>query len=106
MTEYAVQISEKALDDMEAIYRYIAEERLSPQTAMKRYDCIASAILKLAIFPERIKLMDTEAEGGMGLRQLVIGHYAAFFVIRENKVIVTRVLYAKSDMVRRLRENG
>lgn len=56
MKQYEVLISDKASEDMEAIYNYIADKLLVPATAAKQYDRIADAILSLETMPERIKV--------------------------------------------------
>ncbi len=48
--------------------------------------------------------MESEPERFMGLRQLVIDNYSAFYVIKDMEVIVTRVLYSAMDISRRLLE--
>ena len=48
--------------------------------------------------------MESEPERFMGLRQLVIDNYSAFYVIEDMEVIVTRVLYSAMDISRRLLE--
>ena len=53
---------------------------------------------------ERIRAMESEPEHSMGLRQLPIDNFSAFYVIEDDKVIVTRVLYSASDISRRLLE--
>lgn len=105
MKQYIVQITNKALVDMEEIYTYIAEQLQSPENAMGQYNRIADAIESLNIFPERMKVMESEPEHTMGLRQLSIDNYSAFYVIQDERVIITRVLYSASDIDRRLREN-
>ena len=52
----------------------------------------------------RIKMMEAEPEQRMGLRQLPVDNFAVFYVIEDDKVIVTRVLYGASDICRRLLE--
>jgi len=44
MKQYRVQITDSALQDMEMIYIYIAEQLLAPDYAMGQYDRIAEAI--------------------------------------------------------------
>ena len=61
MKHYTVQITDKALADMEEIYNYIAE-------------------------------------------QLPIDNFSIFYVIEDNSVVVTRVLYSASDISRGLLE--
>lgn len=102
MKQYKVQITDKALADMEEIYIYIAEQLQAPENAMEQYNRIANAIEELDVFPERVRVMESEPEHSMGLRQLPIDNFSAFYVIEEDKVIATRVLYSASDISRRL----
>ena len=55
--------------------------------------------------PERIKLMESEPERTRGLRRLIVDNYAVFFIIADDVVIVTNVLYGASDIESRLRGN-
>jgi plasmid stabilization system protein ParE len=102
MKRYEVLISDNANADMEAIYKYISETLLAPVTAAKQYNRIADAILTLEEMPERIRVMDSEAERKKGLRPLVVDNYIVFFVIKANTVNVVRVLYSASDISKRL----
>lgn len=106
MKQYTVRITDRALADMEEIYNYIAIQLKAPENAMKQYNRIAEAIEKLHMFPERVKLMESEPERIMGLRQLVIDNYSVFYVIEDMDVIVTRVLYSAMDMSGRLLEDN
>jgi len=105
MKQYKVQITDKALADMEEIYNYIAIQLQAPENAMGQYNRIAEAIEGLNVFPERVRLMESEPEQTMGLRQLVVDNYSAFYVIENEIVIVTRVLYSASNMEKILRSN-
>ena len=91
---FVVQITDSALNDMEELYRYIAEKLESPQNAAGQYDRIADEILSLDIEPER----------AAGLRRMLVDNYSVFYVIRDDKVIVTDVLYSASDIEQRLKE--
>ena len=102
MRQYAVEITDRALADMEEIYTYIADQLQSPENAIRQYNRIADAILKLNEFPERIRVMESEPEHTIGLRQLLVDNFSAFYVIEEDRVIVTRVLYSASDIGKRL----
>jgi addiction module RelE/StbE family toxin len=104
MKQYRVQITDKALEDMEEIYTYIAEQLQAPESAMGQYNRIAEAIQKLNVFPERVRIMESEPEHSMGLRQLPIDNFSAFYMVEDDKVIVTRVLYSASDIGKRLSE--
>ena len=87
---------------MEEIYNYIAIQLQAPENAMGQYNRIAETIEGLHVFSERIKLMESEPERIMGLRQLVIDNYSVFYVIEDMDVIVTRVLYSVMNISRRL----
>ena len=104
MKPYDVLISDKAQAEMEGIYTYISETLLSPMAAVNQYERIAEAILSLETMPKRIPLMDDEPERSKGLRLLIVDNYAVVFVVRNETVYVTRVLYSASDLRRRLLE--
>lgn len=105
MKQYLVQITDRALADMEEIYTYIAEQHQAPENAMGQYNRIAEVIQKLDVFSERVRIMESEPENTMGLRQLPVDNFSAFYVIKDDRVIVTRVLYSASDISRRLLES-
>ena len=84
MKQYVVRITDKAMADMEEIYNYIAIQLQAPENAMGQYNRIAEAIEGLNVFPERVKLVESEPERIMGLRQLVIDNYSVFYVIKES----------------------
>ena len=71
---------------------------------LQHFNRIAEAIMGLNAFPERVKLMESEPERMVGLRQLVVDNYSVFYVIENEKVIVTRVLYSTSNIEKRLLE--
>ena len=104
MMQYNVKVTDKALEDMAAIYDYIATIFQAPDTAMKQYDRIADAIESLDAMPERCKLFDSQPEHDLGMRQLLVDNYSAIYVVGETDVTVLRVLYSSSDIVTRLRE--
>lgn len=101
--QYKVEITKEALQDMEDIYNYIAIELLAPENAMGQYNRIADEILTLDTFPERFRIMDSEPEKRMELRRMLVDNYSVFYTIRDERVIVTNVLYTASDIEARLR---
>ena len=103
MVKYKVEITREALQDMEDIYDYIAIDLLSPENAMGQYNRIANEILTLDTFPERFRIMESEPEKKMELRRMLVDNYSVFYTIRDDKVIVTDVLYTASDIEVRLR---
>lgn len=100
MKRYKVQITNRALSDMEEIYNYIADQLQAPESAMEQYNRIADAIETLEVFPERIKLMETEEGRVLELRQMPVDNFFVFFHVREERVIITSVLYSASDIAK------
>lgn len=103
MKRYSVQITAKALADMDSIYDYIARTLQAPDAAMQQYDRIAEGIKSLRVFPMRCRLFDSQPENSLGMRQLRVDHYAAIYVVIGDQVTVLRVLYSSSDILSRLR---
>ncbi|MGY0694990.1 type II toxin-antitoxin system RelE/ParE family toxin [Virgibacillus sp. FSP13] len=102
MKKYKILITDNALSDMEKIYLYIAKQIQAPEVAMGQYNRIADTIETLDTFPERVKLMESEQERSLGLRQIPVDNFSVFFHIREDRVIITNVLYSASDISKRL----
>lgn len=98
MKQYTVEITDEALTDMEQIYNHIAYVLLAPENAMGQYNRIADEILKLDVFPERFRIMDSEPECSKGIHRMLVDNYSVFYAIREDRVIVTDVLYSASDI--------
>lgn len=103
MKQYKVQITDKALTDMEEIYNYIAIQLQAPENAIGQYNRIVKAIEELNIFLKKARLMESEKERAIGLRQLVVDNYSVFYVVENERVIVMRVLYSASDIGIRLK---
>ena len=104
MKSYAVQITEEALSDMEALYSYIAVRLKAPENAMKQYNRIADAIVSLKQFPDRFAYVELEPEYSMGIHRMLVDHFVVFYVIDNDTVAVTDVLYGASDTHYRWKE--
>lgn len=102
MKRYTVDITDEALTGMDQLYFYIAVRLQSPENAMGQYDRIADSILKLDNMPERYHVMDSEPEHSSGIRLMPVDNYSVFYVIKDDRVIVTNVLYSASDIRARL----
>lgn len=103
MKQYTVEITNEALADMEQLYNHIAYVLFAPENAMGQYNRIADEILKLNTFPERFRFMDSEPERSKGIRRMLVDNYSVFYVVKEDTVIVTNVLYSASDIESRLK---
>lgn len=105
MKKYEIEITKEALRDMEEIYNYIANELLSPDYAIGQYNRIADAIMQLDIFPEKFRILESEPEKRRKIRRMPIDNYSIFYVIRDDKVIITSVLYSASNILEKLKSN-
>lgn len=101
---YIVEITDEALRDIEELYNYIALNLQSPGNAMSQYNRIADAITTLDSLAERFRVMESEPEHSRKIRRMLIDNYSVFFVIEENRVTVTDVLYSASDIEKRLKQ--
>ena len=103
MKQYKVEIAKESLQDMEGIYDYVAVNLLSPKNALELYNRIADEILTLNTFPERFRIIESEYEQKKEIRRMIVDNYSVFYVIKDESVIVTDVLYSASDIEVRLR---
>lgn len=95
LNKYRVQISPKAIRELERIYEYIAAEKLAPENAKGQVNRIKNAILSLNIFPQSHQERNEGRYAGKGYRQLLIDNYVAIFRIDDitKKVIVVTIQY-------------
>ena len=60
--------------------------------------------MQLDTFPEKFRILRSEKEKHKELRRMIVDNYSVFYVIRENRVIITNVLYSASDIEEKLRK--
>ena len=63
MKQYKVQITDKAIADMEEIYNYIAIQLQAPENVMGQYNRIAKDIEELNMFLEKLGLWNLSRNG-------------------------------------------
>ena len=104
MKKYEVKLSEGALSRLDALYDYIANKLEAPETAQAQTERIEDAVLTLETLPERCRVLFSRH--GHELRRLMVDNYSIFYYIKGTDVIVTDILYSKSDIDQRLEEFG
>lgn len=99
MTEYKIVIEETAENDLLGILNYIKNTLREPNIAMKIYDSIKKGILSLKQMPFRYALLNEEPYCSMGVRQIPIENYIAFYVVEEEgkTVHIFRILYNRRE---------
>lgn len=98
MKSYKVRITESALKDMESIHEYICGVLLAPEAARAQLNRIADGIRSLDTYPERFVVFESEPERSWGMRRMIVDNYIICYLIDENAVIVTDVLYGPADV--------
>ena len=97
---YKIIYSPESLDDLRAIYSYIAFEKLAPQNAEGQVNRIRQAIRSLDLFPEGHTTVEWEPWASMGMRFLPVDNYIVYYLvdIKEEKVSIARIFYGGRDV--------
>ena len=83
MDKYRVKVNPRAISELDRIYKYIADDELSPQNARGQVDRIKKAVLNLDTFPQSHQERNEGRYAGKGYRQLLIDNYVVIFRIDE-----------------------
>ncbi|WP_240843758.1 type II toxin-antitoxin system RelE/ParE family toxin [Acidaminobacter sp. JC074] len=100
MDRYKVMLKQKALDDIDSIYEYIALGLQNTDAALKLVDDLEAAIFSLENLPYR----GTERKIGMfaykGYRQLFINNFTIIYRVnqKDKQVVIVHVIYSKRDL--------
>ena len=99
VTVYRVTMLDRACQDLDGIYEYIANTLVEPNIALSIVDDMEAAILNLDIMPHRCPERKIGAYAGRGYRQLIVGNYTVLFRIDEGRklVIVVTIRYSSSQ---------
>ena len=95
MEVYDVQFLQEALDDLEEIVLYIAQD--SRQAALHMHDKIIEKANDLSAFPKRGRLVPNKKLAAAGYRILGIKPYLAFYRIIGFNVFIYRVLHGATN---------
>ncbi len=99
MDKYEVRLLNRALQDLDDIYGYIARTLAEPGTATELIDTLESEILSLEYLPHRCPVRRSGAYAKDGYRQLMVKNYIVIYRINEaeKQVIIVTVRYARSS---------
>ena len=95
METYDVQFLQEALDDLEELVLFIAQD--SREAALRMHDKVIEKANDLTIFPKRGRLVPDKKMGAAGFRMLGIKPYIAFYRVIDNNVFIYRVLHGASN---------
>ena len=99
MIKYSVELMPEAIDDLQAIYDYIAYNLKSEINASAQLERIETEIEKLGLLPNGFKLYEREPWHSRGLRMLPVDNYIIFYIAdSETKTVyVLRIMYGRMD---------
>lgn len=97
---YNVVYSSEALNDLRDIYSYIAQELLTPDTALNQVNRLRKEIRSINFMPFRYALVDWEPWKSIGMHKVPVDNYIVFYTIDNNSmtVAVIRILYGGRDI--------
>lgn len=104
--EYAVKITDYALEQLQEIQQYISLSLQAPNTAAKWRDSMKKELASLSYFPNRIMLTEEEPWHSEGIHKMVVGKYLVYFWIDESvlTVWITAVVFGSRDQRKQLLE--
>jgi plasmid stabilization system protein ParE len=94
-----IQLSPKAIDDLQQTKEYIVEEFCSEQAAINTVAKITKRIGMLADFPEIGAPLSSVIGIETDYRFLVCGNYTVFYRLENDIVRIVRILYGRRDFV-------
>jgi plasmid stabilization system protein ParE len=95
METYDVRFLQEALEDLEEIVLYIAQD--SRQAALCIHDKIIEKANDLSTFPKRGRLGPDKKMAAAGYRMLGIKPYIAFYRVVARNVFIYRVLHGATN---------
>lgn len=104
---YDVVLTQKALNDLRNIHRYIKVDLLAPDAARNGSDKIMSEIEKLDEMPERFSLYEKSPWKERGLRKMIVGNFIVFYLPMETQkqVLVVTIMYGRRNIDKILSDN-
>lgn len=102
---YRVTLAPQAQSDLREIFKYIAVDLQSVQTASGQLDRLEKAITSLDQVPERFRIYDNSKWHDRNLRIMPVDNYLVFYIPNHSvgTVTVLRIMYGGRDIDRQLR---
>ena len=87
---------------------YIANELVSPQAALNLQQNFIDEINKLSFMSKRIKPIDEQPWGALGVRKILVKNYYIYFIVDDTamEVKVIAAIYTKMDQAVQLSERN
>lgn len=103
-SEYSIQFTEAAYEDMDNIYTYISRSLFAPVAAFDLMESIEKNILRLADHPLSGHPSEDSFLKKKRYRKLIVDNFIVFHIVDQEtkQVIIMRVLYGPMDYVKLL----
>lgn len=88
--------------DLTSVLDYIMDALKNPAAARDLVDKLEAAVLTVQRFPFSSPPYPTSKRRPLPYYRVLVGNYAAFYVVHDNTVEFRRFLYARSDLPTRL----
>lgn len=99
LTQFKVELTEPAVQDLEDILQYISGILREPNAAKNLLRAMQQEIAALHQMPERHPLIPDDILPGTAIRRLFVKNYTVFFTVDSASATVTvvRILYSRRD---------
>lgn len=104
--KWKIKYSEQVIEDLKAIYEYIAFEICAPHAAKNQVNQIINRIDQLEIMPRMVKAYEEEPWKSKGYRVFPVNHYLVLYLPKEEDLTVNviRIFYGGRDIHKQLEE--
>ena len=103
-TQWTIQYTAKAREDLKDIVTYIAEELGAHETASSMFSTLTKGVRSLETMPYRFPVYHEEPWTSKGLRVMKVKNYLIFYVPTEESLTVNivRIIYGGRDIRKQL----
>ena len=95
--QYKYQFTPLAEQDLNEIFDYISLELFTPLSAEKLIERIQTAVERVCEFPFSCPLLNDAILREREYRLLVVDNFNLFYIVRDETVIIMRVLYGRRN---------
>lgn len=90
------------MDDLDDLVDYISNELGSPASAERLFESILEKAHLFADFPGAAAVLRTPSGISTGYRYMICENWMVFFSLEEQRALVVRILYGKSNYMKTL----
>ena len=99
MKRLSVDYSKEAKEDLKGIKRYITYNLHEPQIAGRIVSKIRESIDSIKSNPEIYPIIMNNRIREFKIRKFIVCNYIVFYIIEDDKIIITRILHKKRNWI-------